>query len=117
MKTSDIVKAVFVVLALGTAAVVAYNVLFGGSATDQVVVEMLCENPPCRAEFSLERGEMERMARGKQPITCPKCGSVETSQAHRCGNCQKLNPPYMHGSPPPKCNFCKQPWKYAQTPK
>ena len=117
MKPADIAKLAFGVVLLGTAAVLAYNVLWRPSPASKVVIEMLCRNPACNAEFEMERGEMERMAKAREALKCPKCGSLETEQAHRCGSCLKLNPPFGHGGAPPKCEFCKKPWTYAKKPK
>jgi hypothetical protein len=117
MKTSDIAKVAFVVVALGTAAVVAYNVLLRPSPADQVMIDHLCLNPACGADFQVEQGEMNRRAKARESITCPKCGSYETDRGHRCGNCNRVNKSVGHTSPPPKCTFCKQPWTYAKKPK
>lgn len=117
MKASEIGKLVFVVAALGTAAVVAYNVLLRPSPADQVMVDQLCLNKACGADFQIEQGEMNRLARARESITCPKCGSVETDKGHRCGSCNKVNMSVGHTSPPPKCVFCKKSWTYAKPPK
>src|SRR5262245_16642223 len=117
MKKSDLAKTVFAIVALGTAAVIAFNVLFRASPQNEEMVDQLCLNPACGVEFQITLGEMKRLTKASEPVKCPKCGTVETNVGWRCGSCQKVNPPYGHGSPPPKCKFCKKPWVFADKPK
>ncbi|MBI5863477.1 MAG: hypothetical protein HZB38_02985 [Planctomycetes bacterium] len=113
MRIQEAGKLGFAVVVLGVSAAVAYSVLFRPTPADLRVIENICLNPKCGAEFQMEQREMDRKMKARESITCPKCGSVDTESAHRCGNCGKLNRAVGHGSAPPACAFCKKPWTFA----
>ncbi|MDB5291035.1 MAG: hypothetical protein JWL69_2276 [Phycisphaerales bacterium] len=54
----------------------------------------ICQNPACKAEFSMsskELGEWHAKHYG-DPLPCPKCGQTNVIRAEKCEKCGRVYP-------------------------
>jgi predicted RNA-binding Zn-ribbon protein involved in translation (DUF1610 family) len=54
----------------------------------------ICQNPSCKAEFSMSSRELGQWhaAHYGDPLPCPKCGQTNVIRAEKCQNCGTVYP-------------------------